>query len=92
MKNQELKEALVGFMALAVILAEEFKDGVQASDIADIIVKIQGNEELKAKLVAAYNGIDKVPSEIGVVGLPEGIDLLIAVIPEFTKLIAAIKK
>lgn len=92
MNNKEAKEALVGFIAVAALLAEEFKDGVQASDVADILLKIQGNEELKKKLVEAYNGIDKVPSELSQMGLAEVLDLLSGSIPELFKLISAIKK
>jgi hypothetical protein len=92
MNNKEIKEVLAGIMAIAELLAVEFKDGVQASDIADIIIKIQGNEELKAKLISAYNDIDKVPSELKAMTVAESVDLLAFIIPQIVSLISAIKK
>lgn len=89
---KESKELVVALIAIAGLLAEEFKDGVQAADFADIVAKLATNEELKAKIVAAYTDIEKVPSEIKEVTLVEGLDLLSAVIPEVLKLLASVKK
>lgn len=88
---KETKEALVGFISLAAMLAEVFKDGVQASDIAAVIVKIQGSPELQMKLLEAYNGIDKLPAEVKDIDLGESIDLVISSLPEIKKLIEVIK-
>lgn len=88
---KETKEAIIGFISLAALLASVFKDGVQASDIAVIIAKIQGSPELQAKLIEAYNGIDQVPSEMGDIDLSEGVELVIAILPEIKNLMAAIK-
>jgi hypothetical protein len=88
---QETKEALVGFMALSVMLAEQFKDGVQAQDIAPIIAKLQ-ESPLKEKVIAAYNGIDKVPSEVKDIDLAEAFGLFSEIAPEFIALLKAIKK
>jgi hypothetical protein len=92
MNNKELKEVLVGILAIAELLAVEFKDGVQASDVADIIAKIMGNDELKAKLLAAYNDIDKVPSELKSLSVAEAVDLVAFAIPQVISLAGAIKK
>jgi len=89
---QNTKDVLVGLLAIAGLLAEEFKDGVQASDIADIIVKIQANEELKKKIILAYNEIDKVPSDLKAITLAEGLEIVAFAIPEIVKLVGAIKK
>ena len=89
---QDIKDVLVGLLAISALLAEEFKDGVQASDIADIIVKIQGNEELKQKIILAYNEIDKVPSDLKSLTLAEGLEIVAFAIPEIVKLVGAIKK
>jgi hypothetical protein len=92
MSNTETKEALVGLLAITELLASEFKDGVQVADFADIALKIQGNEELKKKLMEAYNGIDKVPSEVKELSVAEAIDLVAFAIPQLMNLIGAIKK
>lgn len=92
MNNKEVKEVLVGILAIAELLAVEFKDGVQASDFADIVAKIMGNEELKAKLLSAYNDIDKVPSELKSMSVAEAVDLVAFAIPQLVSLAGAIKK
>jgi hypothetical protein len=88
---KELSEALVGFLSLATVLAEQFKDGVQVEDVAPILAKLQ-SEPLSSKLKAAYNGIDHVPSEAGDIDMKEIFQLLPAIFPELQALIKAIKK
>lgn len=92
MSNKETKEVLIGLLAIAELLAVEFKDGIQAGDFASIAEKISSNEELKAKLVAAYADIEKVPSEIKGLTIAEGVDLIAAAMPGIVSLVGAIKK
>lgn len=88
---KETKEALLGLMALLSAMADSFKDGVQATDISIVIAKMT-QEPLKGKILAAYNGIDQVPSEAKDLELMEVISLLPEVMPEFIALMKAIKK
>ena len=88
---KETKEVLIALMQLSAILAESFKDGVQAHDFAEIIVKFQANPELQAKFMAAYSDINKIPSEVKDIDVAEGIDLVIALLPEIKNLINVIK-
>lgn len=88
---QETKEALVGFIKLAAMLASEFKDGIQAQDIMPIVAKLQ-SEPLKSALMNAYNGIDKVPSEIKDVSLAEALSLIPEVLEAVKELMNAVKK
>ena len=88
----ETKEALVGLLAITELLAVEFKDGVQASDVADIILKITANDDLKKKLLDAYNGADKVPSELKDMDLAEAVELLTFATPKILDVIKALKK
>ena len=88
---KETKEALVGFIKLAAMLATEFKDGVQATDIAPIIVKMQ-SEPLKSALLDAYNGIEEVPSELRDVSLVEAMTLIPGLIDALGDLVQAVKK
>lgn len=89
---KETKEALVGLLSITELLAVQFKDGVQASDVADIILKITANEELKKKLLDAYNDADKVPSEMKDMELAEAIELITFAAPKILDLVKAIKK
>lgn len=89
--NKELKEALVGFLALACAIAKVSKDGVQVADAAVLFAKLQEPAVLE-KLKAAYADIEKVPSETKDLEVAEVIDLVGAVIPELLKLVEALKK
>lgn len=92
LKMKESKELAVGFIALAALLAEAFKDGAQVADVAVIFSKIQGDSELSSKLLAAYNGIELVSSELKDVSAGDVLDLVATVLPEIKKLLEAIKK
>lgn len=89
---KETKEMMVGFLKLAALLAVAFKDGVQATDILDVLKKIESDPVLKQALLDAYNGIDKVPAEVKDMSMVEGIELISAALPELAVLIAALKK
>lgn len=87
---QDTKEAVVGALALAAVLIEAFKDGVQAHDFVAIMAKYQSDADFKAKIDAAVADIAKAktsqltPAEI--------IELLSAIIKEAPALIQAIEK
>lgn len=89
---KETKEVAVGLVALLSVLAEAFKDGVQAGDFVTIVAKIQGDAELSAKLLAAYNDVDLVKDEVKEVSAEEVLEVLAAIVPEIKKLLLAIKK
>lgn len=89
--NKELKEALVGFIALASEIAKVSKDGVQVADAAVLFAKLQ-EPLVMEKLKLAYEGIEKVPSEAKDLDVGEVLELVGAVIPEILKLVEAIKK
>ena len=88
---KETNEALVGFIKLAAMLAHEFKDGIQATDIASIVVKMQ-TEPLKSALLDAYNGIDEVPSELKDISLIEAMSLIPGLIDALGELVKAVKR
>lgn len=90
MKNT--KEAVVGFIAIAALMAEVFKDGVQLTDAMTVWTKIQGSPELLAKIMAAYQEIEQVPSEVKEVSAEEVLEIVAASLPEIKNLILALKK
>lgn len=89
---KETKEALVGLLRLSKVLAESFKDGVQAADFTIVLAKITGDAALQQALMDAYNGIDKVGTELGDLSLGEGFDLIQASIPEVLALVETLRK
>jgi hypothetical protein len=89
---KQSKELVVGFIALSALLAESFKDGVQVADLAAIFAKIQADQELQAKLIAAYQDIELVKEELKDVSAVEVVEVLSAALPEIMKLLQAVKK
>lgn len=92
MEVKETKELLKGLLKLAALMAESFKDGVQAQDLAVIFAKIQGDEALKSALIAAYNDANLVQAELKDLSLIEGLDLVKVIIEEAPALIKAVSK
>lgn len=88
---KETKEALVGLLALALVLAKHFKDGVQGKDFVAIYADVQSSPELKAKLEAAYEGYNLIDDELKDVSLAEAFELLQAATPEVLKLIEELR-
>jgi hypothetical protein len=89
--NKELKEALVGFIALASEIAKVSKDGVQIADATVLFAKLQ-EPAIAEKLKAAYEGIEKVPSEAKDLEIMEVFELVSAIMPELLGLVSALKK
>jgi hypothetical protein len=86
------KEAVVGFIAIAALLADAFKDGVQMADAMTIWAKVQANHELLAKITSAYQEIEQIPSEVKEVTAEEVLDIVAAILPELKNLLLAVKK
>lgn len=84
---KETKEALIGAMVLGVFVAARLKDGAQLDDALALGQKFVGDAEFKAKVMAAIEGIDKVPAEVKDISFAEILELA-QVMPE---LLAAIK-
>lgn len=90
MKNT--KELAIALVAIAALLAENFKDGVQVADLGAIFAKISADEVLKAKLVEAYADIELVKEETKEVSAAEVLEVVAALVPEIQALLVAIKK
>ena len=89
---KETKEALLGLLKILPILLKQFKDGVQvAEDASALYEKIVKNEEIKAAILEAYDGYDKVPEEVKDISILEFFQLVGAVTPEVIKIIEEIK-
>ena len=89
---KDTKELAVGLVAIAALLAGAFKDGVQVADLGAILAKIESDEVLKAKLVAAYADIELVKVETQDVTPGEVLEVIAALVPEIQNLLVAIKK
>lgn len=86
------KEALQTILTVMALMAETFKDGIQAQDAIAILKKIEEAPELKAAMLDLYNNIDGIKDEMNEVTLAEGLELLGAAIPGIVKIVEALKK
>lgn len=74
---KETKELLIGVNELSLLLVKNLKDGLQVGkDVAAIFTELLSNDDLKAKLEAAYQGVDKVKGEVKDLTLTEGLELV----------------
>lgn len=90
---KEAKEVLVGVNELSIFLISILKDGFQASeDISAIIAKITTDSDFRAKLIAAYEGIQAMPEEIKDIDLAEGLELGMVQFQYVPKILDALKK
>lgn len=89
---KELKEALVGAQDLAVLIIKNLKDGLQlGKDVAAVVAELLSNEELKASLAAAAEGISKVPAEVKDLEVSEVLDLVGSEVEQVKKILEALK-
>lgn len=89
---KETKEAVVGLLTIASLLATHFKKGVKLENAMALFAQLQTDEELKAKIEAAMKDVDKVGSETKELSAKEILEILIEALPEVEKLIEAVKK
>lgn len=88
---KETKEAIVGLLALAKVIAELAKDGVQVQDAISLFAKLQ-EPELKAKVDAAIADVQKVQDEVKLASAADYFELVAAALPELKGLVEALQK
>ena len=88
---KETKELLTGVNEIAVRLIKIFKDGVQLSDVGQLIILAQTDEALKAAVKAAGDAVQKVPEELQDLTVLEGIELGMLQMSYVPKILEALK-
>ena len=89
---KETEEAVEGVFVLALFLAKRLKDGAGVDDAVALFSKISSDEEFKAVVGQAYEGIDKVPAEIKDIDFTEGVVLAKKAIDFVPRMVEALKK
>lgn len=89
---KETKEALIGVNEVSLFMCEKLQDGVQFSDATDFYSKLTSDEAFKAKVKEAYEGYDKIPSEVKDVDAGEGLELASVQVGYVEKFLACFKK
>lgn len=89
---ENTKQALGAMLDILPVLITSFKDGVQVVDFIELAAKISSNEELKAKLLEAYNEADLIPSEIADLEVSEILEIASIFIAKIPAVLEALKK
>ena len=85
---KEMREMIVGVMEMALMMADLFKDGVDAADFMEMFVRLQADE----RFIAAFEGMKEIPAEAKDIDLEEAMELAAVVMPYVPKLVAAMRK
>lgn len=88
---KETNEVLIAVNDLTLELINVFHDGAQLTDITAILSYISSNEDVKKALLAAYENISAVPTELKEISLEDGLDLAATQISFVPKIVAAFK-
>lgn len=88
----ETKELFSAVEALSLLIVERMKDGAGIDDVTAIIGKLVSDDEFKAKMSAAFDGVKNVPAEMGDLKLDEIVELAGMGIAFIPKVVEAAKK
>lgn len=88
--TKETTEALVGLNEVALVLVQQFKDGVQLTDFTAFYGKLMTDETFKAKVQAAYEGYNKIPDEVTDLDTVEAVGLMVTQLGYVPKFVAAL--
>jgi hypothetical protein len=89
---KETKEIMIALNELLIFFLKRFKDGVQYSDFIAFYREIVADPEMKALITKAYEGYNKVPSEVIDIDVNEACELLFDQIAIIPKIVEALKK
>ena len=89
---KETSEALAGINEVAILMATQFKDGVQFQDFQTFYEAFMMNVDFKAKMQAAYENYQAIPSELKDIDLSEGMQLAAVQLGYLPRLVEAFKK
>lgn len=87
----ETKELFEALMEMSLVLIDLFKDGVQFKDSIELFQKISSDPVLRAQLVAAYEGYQKIPAEIKDLDAVEGVSLSTCLLTYIPKILDRLK-
>ncbi len=88
---KELTELVEGVLCLSVVLLENFKDGVQASDFVSIMKKLESDKEFRSLLMKSYDGMSEISVEIKDLDVSESAELFIVALRHLPKIVEALK-
>lgn len=89
---KETREAFRAFTELLLFFIERFKDGVQIDDFLALYSDIVVNPEMKALMLTAFEGYQKIPAELKDIDVYESCTLLSDLIAFVPRIVGALKK
>ena len=75
MNVKETRDVMIAINDLVLFLIDIFRDGAQLSDAFAVYNKLTADEDFKAKLIAAYEGINLVDDEMRDIDIAEIVEL-----------------
>lgn len=89
----ETKEAFRAVNAIAVLVAERMKDGLQVGeDFAAVFDKMVNDEEFKTVVGDGWDKMDQIPAEFQNIDIGEGLELADEVVGYVPQWLEALKK
>lgn len=85
---KESKEALIALVLLGKFVADRLKDGVDFGDAVALGQALMVESDFKNKVIAGYEGLDKIGDEFKDMSLAKAFDLA-AVLPELAAILQA---
>ena len=86
---KETNECLVATLELAVFIVERLKDGVDFGDAVALFEKVTGDAGFRAKLAAAYTGVQHVKGEVANLDVVEAVALTKTVVDYIPRIVKA---
>ena len=83
---EETKQALIGCCEVAKLVIERISDGIQFSDVTEIISTITTNKDFQEKVFNAVQGVSNIQEEVIDIDLKEATELskvMLDYLPEF---------
>lgn len=89
---KETKEVVDAAVAIALVVIKHAKDGFQVGkDSAAIVGELLSNDDVKAVIAKAVDGIKEVPAEIKDISGEEGVELAVHAALKVPAIISALK-
>lgn len=89
---KETCELIKGANEISIFLCEKLKDGAQFSDATDFYSKVTKDEEFKKAVTEAYDGYQKIPTEMKDIDAGEGLELAQVQLQYVPRYVEALKK
>lgn len=89
---EETKDVLIAMNKVALLLATRLKDGLNVDDAFAFFNAFMMDGDVKEAVMEAWDGYDKIPSELSDLDLSEGLELGKMQLDFIPEILVALKK